>query len=380
MRNTNLGAQDTRPPLIPSPLPLVLPHHQTALDDLGWSVITFPNVTAFNSESSKNGMGTPELPDAPPHPAPGPHPLQTAARDLFAASQIFFSLPESEKQKWVNKELGSEEGWSCIPGEKEFITLRTLAGTPDVLKEAAQQYWSVMGSYLDGCLGRLGDRLGVRDEGPDSGLRRYVGRCKRMGIEQQDRSATMLRLFRYEGATTDFKVVAEPHSDLGLLSCVVGDVPGLEVWDGLGFYPVEKEQFGTQRSGGGKVDVRNASLLVGRQLEALSNKRFRGGGHRVVSYPPSSETDTPRYRFSIVFVLRACEDVIVDTDLLTTDITGGFEKPIKGIQAGEWYEGIRRKHFNINIGLEEREKQRRTIMEKKMRDSGHVNEKEAGGQ
>ncbi|KAF2278248.1 uncharacterized protein EI97DRAFT_414600 [Westerdykella ornata] len=359
----NPGTQDKRPPLIPSPLPLILPHHQAVLDDLGWSVITFPNA----SESH-----------APP-PAPGAHPLQTAAQDLFAASQIFFSLPESEKQKWVNKQLGSEEGWSCIPGEKEFITLRTLAGTPDVLKEAAQRYWNLMGDYLDGCLGRLGTRIGVRDEGADHGLRRYIGRCKQMGIEEQDRSATMLRLFRYEGATTDFKIVAEPHADLGLLSCVVGDVPGLEVWDGFSFYPVEREEFGNQRRHDGKVEVRNAALLVGRQLEALSNKRFRGGGHRVVSYPPASGPDAPpQYRFSIVSVLRACEDVVVDTDVLTTDITGAFEKPIRGVTAGEWYEGIRKKHFNINVGYEEREKQRRSVMEKRTGDGVDARAKEMG--
>ncbi|KAF2489576.1 hypothetical protein BU16DRAFT_531112 [Lophium mytilinum] len=172
----------------------------------------------------------------------------------------------------------------------------------------------------------------------------------------------MLRLFRYEGG--EMKVVAEPHSDLGLLSLVIGDTPGLEVWDipTQCFFPIEK----TYENPAG-------SLLVGRQLERLSNYRYRAGGHQVKAYGrtearPStspSRQPQPNYRYSIVFVLRAHEPVIVDTDTLTTQITGKFEKPIRGVTAGRFYEQIRNAHFNININVEEREEQRKKVAAKK---------------
>lgn len=337
--------RDTRRPLISAPLPLVLPKHQQTFRNLGWTTVTFPQPIPSSGDESTQEHAAPE------------HPLQKAYEDLFAASQAFFGLPVEEKMKWKTK-LGSEEGWSSIPGEKEFITLRTLSYTPDILRGPAKRYWDLMGGYLDTCLGRLSTSLALPDS-ENEGLRRYVGACKRMGKDDDEKTATMLRLFRYEG--WEKKVVAEPHADLGLLSCVVGDVPGLEVWDGRNFFDVER-----------RYNVPCATLLGGRQLERLSNFRFSAGGHRVVSYGTpapntdgSAATDNPKYRFSIVFVLRAHEPVIVDTDAITTDVTGEFKTPVKGVTAGQWYEQIRGAHFNINTGMEEREVQRRKIEEKK---------------
>jgi hypothetical protein len=322
-----------------SPLPLVLPDHQRTFSNLGWTTVTFPQPTASPDDA----------------PAPGPHPLQQAYQDLFKASQKFFDSPEEEKLQWKHK-LGSEEGWSKIEGEKEFITLRTLSYTPDVLKEPAKRYWDLMGSYLDTCLGRLSTSLNIPD-GENEGLRRYVGPCKTMGqSDEEDKTSTMLRLFRYEG--WEAKIVAEPHADLGLLSCVVGDVPGLEVWDGRAFWGVERQYTSPC-----------ATLLGGRQLERLSNYRYPAGGHRVVSYgrpEAKSGEEGPRYRFSIVFVLRAHEPVLVDTDTLTTEITGDFgPNRVVDKSAGSWYAEIRGAHFNINTGVTEREEQRRKIEEKK---------------
>jgi hypothetical protein len=238
-----------------------------------------------------------------------------------------------------------------------------------------------------------------------------------MGQGEEQKTATMLRLFRYESWAP--KIVAEPHADLGLLSLVVGDVPGLEVWNGVQFWDIEREyqRWGQEREkekrrgeGGedGVGEVPCATLLGGRQLERLTNFRYKAGGHRVVSYgkpgtsashspslvspppqpqpknssqaqdsispetKPSSSSDPDpgpsekQYRYSIVFVLRAHEPVVVNTDTLTTSITGPFQDPVRGVEAGVWYEQIRGKHFNINIGFEEREKQRRKIAERKM--------------
>nr|GFD55889.1 hypothetical protein [Tanacetum cinerariifolium] len=90
-----------------------------ALSNLGWTTITFPQTTPAEP-----------LQDLP---APGTHPLQSAYEALFSASQSFFAQSVEEKVRWKHK-LRSEEGWSSIPGEKEFITLRTLEYCPEILR------------------------------------------------------------------------------------------------------------------------------------------------------------------------------------------------------------------------------------------------------
>jgi hypothetical protein len=153
------------------------------------------------------------------------------------------------------------------------------------------------------------------------------------------------------------------HRDLGLLSLVNGDTPGLEVWDRNVQKYYELERTYTQAAG---------SLLVGRQLERLSNGRYVSGGHLVRSYPEdiaSDPTEPPKpprtYRFSIVFVLRAHSPVPVDTNNLTTPITGPFQKPLRDITANELFSSIQSAHFNINTQVEEREVQRRRLAEQK---------------
>lgn len=224
-----------------------------------------------------------------------------------------------------------------------------------------------MGAHLSSTLGRVETSLAIAD----GGLKCFVGPCGVMQATDTEKTATMLRLFRYEG--WEAKVVAEPHSDLGLLSVVVGNVPGLEVWDSHGWFDIERE---VRRAG-----MEGASLLVGRQLERLSNGRYGAGGHRVVSYgaPNPYDQDTanlasdtgrrePQYRFSIVFVLRAHEPVNIDSEELETEVTGKWDVSLKDVTAGKMYEEIRGRHYNINIDVEEREKQRRGINEKKGKD------------
>lgn len=144
-----------------------------------------------------------------------------------------------------------------------------------------------------------------------------------------------------------------------------GDTPGLEVWD----WHVQK-YFQIERT----YERPAGSLLVGRQLERLSNGRYRSGGHLVRSYPdpplpPDAEhpTENPArgYRFSIVFVLRAHSPIPIDTDNLTTPITGKFRHPLKDITAHELFRGIQNAHFNINTHIQERDEQRRRLTEQK---------------
>ena len=211
-----------------------------------------------------------------------------------------------------------------------------------------------MGRHLENTLGRVASSLDLAEpDEPTKGLKKFVGPCGTMQEKDEQKTATMLRLFRYEG--WEAKEVAEPHADLGLLSVVVGDVPGLEVWDGATWFEIEKE---VEESG-----MKGASLLVGRQLERLSNGRYPAGGHRVVSYgdPKADEREEKRYRFSIVFVLRAHEPVVINSEELETAVTGKWPEPVQGLTAGELYAKIRGAHFNINIGIEERERQRQSF-------------------
>ncbi|KAF3042965.1 hypothetical protein E8E12_009277 [Didymella heteroderae] len=327
---------DMRPSLVPCPLPLVLPEHQQALSNLGWTTITFPSSTP--AEFSEDLL------------LPGSHPLQSAYEALFAASEAFFAQAAEEKARWKHK-LRSEEGWSSIPGEKEFITLRSLEYCPEVLRAPAKQYWDLIGAHLENALGRIATSIGIPEPNDATkGLKQFIGPCGRMQAKDTEKTATMLRLFRYEG--WEAKEVAEPHADLGLLSVVVGNVPGLEVWDGEKWFEVEKEVE--------KTGMKGASLLAGRQLERLSNGRYPAGGHRVVSYgdPMGNRDGDPKYRFSIVFVLRAHEPVVINSEELETDITGNWPEPVQDMLAGELYAKIRGAHFNINISKKERDQQR----------------------
>ncbi|KAH7407843.1 hypothetical protein BKA64DRAFT_432309 [Cadophora sp. MPI-SDFR-AT-0126] len=313
------------PPLKPVVLPRVLPDHQVALSMQGWTTV-----------------GLDEKPtDA----------LYESYQELLRASQAFFVLPDDYK-KTFKTQHGSEEGWNRVEGEKEFITLRTIGNTPDELKDAASNYWANAGELLNETIGRVAESLDL----PAEALTVYSKPCATLGDEE---TATMLRLFRYEGfERSQSKVVAEPHADLGLLSFVIGDKPGLEVMDNRAnfWFPIE-QSYGSPKG----------SMLVGRQLERLSNARYRAGGHRVKSYPgkgsksPKSLDPGSDWRHSIVFVMRAHLPVPINTDELTTEITGQFLKPLNGITAGQLFDNIHSAHFNINTGVEEREEQRRRL-------------------
>ncbi|CAG8981106.1 hypothetical protein HYALB_00012627 [Hymenoscyphus albidus] len=314
------------PPLIPTELPHILPEHSFALSDQGWTKLTL---------------------DQPVDP------LQTTSQALLQASKAFFDLPAEKKHEFKTR-AGTEEGWNHVPGEKEFITLRSLERVPVELRNAASDFWDVAGVLLDDLVRRVAESLGL----PPDALGVYSEPCRKLGVEK---TANLLRLFWYESSSneTEMRTVAEAHRDLGLISLVIGDTPGLEVWNRTSQYwfPIEKS-----------FPEPAGSLIIGRQLERLSNSRYQSGGHRVVSYPnpnldPQSSI-TPRYRYSIVFVLLAHEPVPVNTDQLTTKITGPFANPVSGT-AGKLYREIHRAHFNINTAIEERNRQREVLAARK---------------
>ncbi|KAI6711273.1 hypothetical protein PZA11_003605 [Diplocarpon coronariae] len=320
------------PPLKTVALPRVRPDHVLALSDQGWTTIELDR-----------------------HPSDS---LHSSYLHLLQASRAFFAMPQDYKSKF-RTQRASEEGWSYVEGEKEFITLRTLHNTPRELQEAAARYWSEASGLSNETLGKVAESLDL----PAEALTVYSKPCTALGAEE---TATMLRLFRYEASRgTQSRILAESHADLGLLSLVMGDKPGLEVRDTRNnlWFSIEKS-----------YESPVGSLLVGRQLERLSNGRYNAGNHRVCSYPNdasiSHETGiSPHgYRYSIVLVLRAHLPIQINTDELTTDITGSFPAPLKGITASDLFKEIHSSHFNVNASTKEREEQKRRLAELDRRD------------
>jgi isopenicillin N synthase-like dioxygenase len=318
-------------PLQDVELPLIDPFHRYNLSAQGWTTVTLssPDRAAVD--------------------------LRNSIQSLFSAGKTFFAQEVQYKEQFLTK-MGSEEGWSSIPGEKEFITIRTLDQVPVELREAAIAAWAQLGGYLNSVLGHISESLELSPEA----LTTFSEPCITLG---NTRTATMLRLFRYEG--WDDKIVAEPHHDLGLLSLVAGSSPGLEVWNGIArsFFPIEKTYKDLSKS---------ATVLVGRQLQRLTNGRYVPGAHQVRSYPKShgllkSNTPGKRFRYSIVFVLRAHGEVTIDAHSLTSRVTGEPSMVTDGMAAKEFFNSIRNSHYNINTDMKARELQRKKIEELKLK-------------
>lgn len=162
-------------PLVPVMLPRVHPHRHFALSDQGWTTID------MNPNSSDV--------------------LYTSYQELLKSSKVFFDLPIEQKETHRTV-LGSEDGWSRVEGEKEFITLRSQESTPEVLKKAATKYWAEAGDLLNEIMAKVAESLGL----PEKALTVYSEPCSRLGVK----TASMLRLFRYEGFEgKQSKVVAE---------------------------------------------------------------------------------------------------------------------------------------------------------------------------
>jgi isopenicillin N synthase-like dioxygenase len=310
-----------KPPLVEVPLPLVNPEHCYSFAVQGWTTLTL------------------SAPD------PRGQELQRSLQALFAAATLFFDRPEEYKSRFATRH-GSEEGWNRIPGEKEFITLRSLHRVPDELREPASDTWDRVGDVLNDLIVGVAKSLQLE---PDA-LTRFCSPCIRLRDQQ---TATLMRLFRYEGWND--AVVAEPHNDLGLISFVAGNSPGLEVWTVTerSFFPIEKyyDDLSSQ-----------TTILSGRQLQRLTNGRYVPGGHLVRSYPRSETLNGGnKYRYSVVFALRAHDDVVIDVDSLTSLITGENDMVTRGETAKDLFANIRDSHYNINTGMDAREQQKKRI-------------------
>ncbi|KAH8813306.1 hypothetical protein F5884DRAFT_788120 [Xylogone sp. PMI_703] len=338
------------PPLQTVYFPRIFPDHTYNLSDQGWTRVTY--------ETCHDPDVISDL-------------LFTRSQDLFRACSVFFDQPISYKEKFIASNRASELGFVSIPGEKEYLTLRDIQSTPQELRDQAIAFWEEAGCYLNEVLGRIAQSLGL----PRNALTKFSLPCIEMGDQE---TATMLRLFRYEGDNIRKKgIVAEAHKDLGLLSLVIGDKPGLEVWNRYSnsWNPIERAFF-----------TPAATLLVGRQLAWLSNGRYAAGQHRVRSYTrPFGDVQSPsttqmkHYRYSIVFVLRAHSPVPINTDNLTTCITGPFSAPVKDKTARDLFLEFQRSVYNVNAPFEVREEQKKSQVAAQTTDkSGSVEEETYG--
>jgi isopenicillin N synthase-like dioxygenase len=347
-------SQDILPELIGSPLPLVDDKNQDHLSKLGWTPIAF----APPNSGATAAVDTTEL--CPPQTSP--HPLLHASEALLANSQKFFDQSVEEKKRWEN--------WRKIPGEKEYIILQTLEDCPDILRESAKMYWDWMRKLLEDTLESIECSLDMKDCGSTKGkqlLRQFIGPCNTMPTRQKDKTASLLQLFRYDSC--EVKQLTEHHVDSGLLTVVLGNIPGLEVWGGDRWFEIEKE---IKRSG-----KKEAIMLVGRDLQRLSNGRYPAGLHRVVSYgvqePSFAGTESPSmvsplelissgnncHRLSIVFSLRAHGPTIINSDELETLVTGAWPQRTNGVTAADWFKDDCAKYYDINSPPEEREEARK---------------------
>lgn len=162
-------------PLNPATFSRISPDHQASFPEQGWAAVTVDNPA-----------------DA----------LYSKALALIEAGKIFFDQPQDVKEAFKTK-LGSEEGWSRVEGEKELVTMRTLETTPPDLRDAAREYWAEASVLLEGLLEDIAKSLGL----PGEALTVFFEPCRALAGEK---TATMLRLFRYEGFEgEESKIVAE---------------------------------------------------------------------------------------------------------------------------------------------------------------------------
>ncbi|KZO97878.1 hypothetical protein CALVIDRAFT_526592 [Calocera viscosa TUFC12733] len=274
-----------------------------------------------------------------------------AFSDLFDASAAFFDSALPYKERFIRGTEGSEDGFNRVAGEKEMITIRTGDTTPEGVRDKAAVCWDLCGKIMLDVIDDISSSLGLEN----TDLREMVEPCAALP-PSGERVATLLRMFRYERGAgkplgtepglRDRRLVAERHRDLGLLSLVVGSSPGLEVWDpyASAWYAIEE-----QRAVPGKL---TATILAGETLARLTNYKYAPGGHRVVV----SGTEASPYRFSLVYALRAHHPIPLDTERLTTTITGRFPHPLPPT-AGDLYGQISNAHFNINADVNQRRKQ-----------------------
>ncbi|TID17992.1 hypothetical protein E2P81_ATG10961 [Venturia nashicola] len=365
----------TREPSVIKCLPYELWRPQIyGLHNQGWTIL---DLQGAHKCSAPLDLAYPTLFDAVKHgclngppsvPAKSPPDVYTAITRLFKDSKTFFALPSEYKMKYSKGD--PEAGYTKINGEKEFLTIRDPSSelsTPAEVRASTAEAWKEIYGLMYETLECLEVSLKLQ---PGS-LQRYCEKARDLGHVD---GTSMIRIFRYEN-DVELKVLAEAHRDLGVLSLVIGDKPGLEALDKASscFLPVEAS-----------FKPGMCTIMAGRQLEYFSNHIYEAAAHRVVSYGPRqpklgvhpsigkevlktllsrfNRVQKPKYRYSLVFILRTDKSVTIDYGTLSSPVAGDMTLKADGPRtAGELLEKIRKAHFNVNTQVRDREAQKEKL-------------------
>lgn len=306
-------------------------------------------------------------------------PLQLADHDglvdvysrLFQSSTAYFNLPETSSEKTSfqapSGARASEQGYFEIVGEKSILTVRTHETCPAMLHEHLNLTWDLTGAFLESICQSIATTLQL---GPDV-FTPFTKPC--CDLPQGKRTPTLLRLFRYNRPVGEEAVVtAEKHKDLGILSLVVGNSPGLQVLDTAAnvWVPIEEDivvpNDAKNRSGG-----MTATLLCGETMAFLTRNRYKAGVHRVLCAPAK---DDP-YRFSIVFALRPAAAPVF-TKNFESDVVGEFplDEKMDGQSSALLTQQITATHWNVNIAKDIREEQQKKLRAQAQHATANVQE------
>lgn len=124
---------------------------------------------------------------------------------LITCSTTFFDdAPDSSKR--IYDKGDSEEGWTKIDGEKEFLTIRGLTGrTPEQVSKPAADAWEEgLWPFFFDVLRHLEAAMQLRE----GALTRYILSSRKLDDEN---SYSMIRIFRYDN-DVEFKRLAEGQS------------------------------------------------------------------------------------------------------------------------------------------------------------------------
>lgn len=289
------------------------------------------------------------------------HPgMVKAYSQLFAQASKFFNLPPDSPEKTTYQAASgaaaSEEGYSTIPDEKSILTVKTSTHCPHTLRNDLQTAWNLTGSFMEKIMTAIAHTLELH---PDV-FSPFVTPC--IALPAAERTPTLVRMFRYDRpAGPEPTVNAEKHKDLGLLSLVVGQSPGLQALDSKtnAWVSVEDESNlptdALTRSAG-----LTATLLTGETLAFLSRGNYRAGVHRVVCAPSVENAAGGPYRFSIVYTLRAAPAPLFTKDF-ESRVVGEFGpgERVEGQSSAVMFEKIMRTHWNVNAAPSVRDEQRR---------------------
>jgi isopenicillin N synthase-like dioxygenase len=257
-----------------------------------------------------------------------PPTLKTQYAALSEAASLFFEKSSEEKLTTYPPAEGTELGYICVPEEKEYLTLRCLKHPETELEKLASSVWRDTASLLHRVLGDLSWAMDINYDDFDP----VLDGCSPMPSDLASATLTLLRMFRYCPGSG----IAEPHTDLGLLTLCVGEGKGLQVL-------VRDDEGGLDNAQW--FDVEGPTLLVGNILRRLSGNRVRAGPHRVIGNPDG--------RSSIVFALRP--SLRHEVDMRT--FPGGGGK----VHMRDMWNDVKKEAYSINAQKDLREKQWQTL-------------------